>query len=211
MPERGSYVVFEGSDGVGKTTQLEHLRHRLDAAGIEASFTREPGGSDVGREVRMILLSPDIKIASALTEVALFTADRIEHWHQVIAPALEAGKLVVSDRNWYSTLAYQTANKPELAETIKAVTELMLPPDYVKPDLALVLYLDEAERQRRRDDREAEGIADWFEMRDSTYFERVNKLYRQTTRQMGAVAINASASQEDVAEAIWQQVSKLVT
>ncbi|HEX8390450.1 MAG TPA: dTMP kinase [Candidatus Saccharimonadales bacterium] len=207
MPERGVYSVLEGSDGVGKSTQLELLKQKLDELEVDAVFTREPGGTEFGHHVRNLLLNPNIEILSESTEIALFTAGRIEQWVGVIEPALNEDKLVVSDRNWYSTLAYQVASNPEVEARILAITELLLPPRYVEPDLALVLQVSEQERKRRRDKREEDAgtVADSFESRNDAYFEKVQRIYDGIPRRMGAVAINADGDERTVAKAVWSE------
>ena len=207
MSEKGTYVVVEGSDGVGKTTQLNLLRKKLDELEVDAVFTREPGGdTKLGKEVRRLLLSPDVDIKSHIAEIALFTADRAEVWAEIIDPALQADKLVVSDRNWYSTLAYQTAEDPSVEKQIVAVTTALLPARYVTPDLALVLTLSEEERRRRRDERDGDSFADSFEARNKEYFKKVYDVYERIPRQMGAVAISADPPPEIVFEHIWHQI-----
>jgi len=211
MSERGSYVVVEGSDGSGKSTQLELLRRKLDELEVDTVFTREPGGDhQLGIEVRRILLSPSVNMESNLTEIALFTADRCESWTKVIEPALEANKLVISDRNWFSTLAYQAASDPAVEEKIVAVTSALLPPRYVNPDLALVLTLSEEERNRRREAREKGNIADSFESRDSEFFRNVDKIYNRIPRQLGAKAIQAKGSPDQVFSQVWPHVEALL-
>lgn len=211
MSEIGKYTVIEGSDGVGKTTQLELLKRKLDEQGIDAVFTREPGGNTkLGTEVRRLLLSPEIPIKSHVAEIALFTADRAEVWAEIIEPALNAGKLVVSDRNWFSTLAYQTASDPEIEERIVAVTKALLPERYVTPDLAIVLTLSEEERKRRRDKREEGAIADSFEVRDEEYFKKVYDMYEWIPRRMGAVAISADPQPDEVFSVVWKEFETLL-
>ncbi len=98
------YIVFEGCEGVGKSTQLRFLKEYLEKAGRPAVFTREPGGTPLAEEIRQLILT---KPMSAETEAALFAAARCDHIDNLILPSLQEGKLVVCDRYIDSSLAYQ--------------------------------------------------------------------------------------------------------
>ena len=102
----GYFIVFEGPDGSGKTTQAELLYHRLIENGLPAILTEEPGGTEEGRRIRDILLNPSLAIGPK-TELFLFLADRALHVQKVIKPALSKSKTVICSRFMYSTLVYQ--------------------------------------------------------------------------------------------------------
>jgi dTMP kinase len=101
------FVTFEGVEGSGKTTQLQHLAVHLRARGHVVVETREPGGTPAGRAIRRLLLGPDAVPLSPLAELLLYCSDRTQHVSEVIRPALAAGSVVLSDRFSDSTLAYQ--------------------------------------------------------------------------------------------------------
>jgi dTMP kinase len=101
------FVTFEGIEGSGKSTQARALAAHLRAAGRDPLETREPGGTALGQEIRRLLLAPDAAPLTPLTELLLYCADRAEHVAGVIAPALDAGRVVVCDRFSDSTIAYQ--------------------------------------------------------------------------------------------------------
>lgn len=101
---KGKFIVFEGCEGVGKSTQLRLLKEYLGKTGQKAVFTREPGGTPVGEKIRSLLLGEEM---SAESEALLFAAARCEHIDKVILPALERGELVVCDRYVDSSIAYQ--------------------------------------------------------------------------------------------------------
>jgi len=103
---RGKFVVFEGPEGAGKSTQLALLRGRLTAAGRDPVFTREPGGTPTGDAIRSVVLDPQLRV-DPLTEFLLYSAGRAQHVADVIAPALAAGRDVVSDRFTAASVAYQ--------------------------------------------------------------------------------------------------------
>ena len=103
----GKLISFEGLDGAGKTTQIELLTHWLQARGIPYLHTREPGGTPLGAEIRRLLFErPDLDI-TPLAEAFLFQADRAHHFSTLVLPALEAGTLVVTDRCFDASIAYQ--------------------------------------------------------------------------------------------------------
>jgi dTMP kinase len=104
-PDRGLFISLEGGEGSGKSTLAGALAPRLEERGYGVCLTREPGGTELGREVQRILEGG--RAPTPLAELLLFAADRAQHVHQVIAPALAAGKIVVCDRFADSTLAYQ--------------------------------------------------------------------------------------------------------
>jgi dTMP kinase len=106
LKHRGTFVVLEGPEGAGKSTQLKILAQYLNQTGIEHVVTRDPGGTALGKQIRRILLNADTSV-SPLTELLLYEADRAQHVQEIIRPALEAGKLVLCDRYTGSTFAYQ--------------------------------------------------------------------------------------------------------
>src|SRR5207237_1679598 len=116
----GVFITFEGLDGCGKSTQMEKLAAALRAAGHEVVTTREPGGTAIGERIRELLLDSRTLGLDAKTELALMFAARAQHVEQVIRPALEAGKIVLSDRFTDSSEAYQGGGR-------KLGTERILP------------------------------------------------------------------------------------
>jgi len=104
---KGFFITFEGGEGVGKSTQVPLVAAELRKRGYEVVETREPGGTELGNEIRAILLSGNAGKMSAATEALLFTAQRAHHVERVIKPALAAGKIVISDRYAGTTYAYQ--------------------------------------------------------------------------------------------------------
>jgi dTMP kinase len=129
----GWFVVLEGPEGAGKTTQLKLLANHLSQLNIEYIVTRDPGGTELGKQIRRILLSADT-VVDPLTELLLYEADRAQHVRQVIRPALEAGKLVLCDRYTGSSLAYQGYGRGidlELIEELNAIATENLVPELV--------------------------------------------------------------------------------
>jgi dTMP kinase len=133
---RGFFITFEGGEGVGKTTQIPLVGAELERRGFEAVLTREPGGTDLGNEIRSILLNGAVDKMSPMTEALLFTAQRSHHVERVVRPALEAGKIVISDRYAGTTFAYQGWAHGLGVEKVEELYRLVFG-DF-RPDLAIV-------------------------------------------------------------------------
>lgn len=142
----GRFIVFEGGDGSGKSTQARLLAERLGAV-----LTREPGGTAVGAKIRSIVLDPALIEIAHRTEALLMAADRAQHVAELIRPALDAGRHVVSDRHVASSLAYQGVGRGLGVEVIAAVNEFAV--GEVRADLVILLEADpDAARGRLGDD-----------------------------------------------------------
>ncbi len=137
---RGLLISFEGLDGAGKTTQIDLLTHWLTEQGIDHLRTREPGGTPLGVEIRRLLFhQPELTI-TPLAEAFLFQADRAQHFATLVIPALEAGKLVITDRCFDSSIAYQGAAQGVGTELVEQLS--LLATQHHVPDLTFVLDLD---------------------------------------------------------------------
>lgn len=143
MSGRGAFVVFEGGDGVGKSTQVGLLSGRLAAAGHEVVTTLEPGGTRLGAVLRGLLLHGDGGDVGARTEALLYAADKAEHLHQVVLPALARGAVVVCDRYVDSMVAYQGAGRVLDADEVERVARWAT--GDLRPDLTVLLDLDPEE------------------------------------------------------------------
>lgn len=139
---RGALIVFEGIDGCGKSTQLARAADRLRARGIEPVVTREPTDGEWGRKIRAMAQSGEA--VAPETELEWFFADRAEHMRDVVDPALRDGRLVLSDRSYVSTVAYQGARGLDAA-TILADSEAA----FAKPDRVLLFEITPAEAAER--------------------------------------------------------------
>jgi dTMP kinase len=149
------FITFEGPDGCGKTTQLALLEAYLTEQGYLPCVTREPGGTDIGEQVRDVLHSPDNQEMHPRAEILLYSASRAQLVEQVIRPALAAGKIVLTDRFYDSTLAYQGYGHGLDLEALRQITRFAT--GGLKPDLTLYLEINpQAGLSRRQSDQGAE-------------------------------------------------------
>ncbi|MEM7252076.1 MAG: dTMP kinase [Pseudomonadota bacterium] len=172
MDKRGRFITIEGSEGVGKSTQIEAVCAYLRSCGVDLVVTREPGGTAISEAIRELLLDPDKASMHPDTELLLMFAARAEHLRQTIEPALVAGRWVFCDRFTDATYAYQGGGR-ELDATRIAVLEQWVHP-HTQPDLTVLLDIPVAiglERARAR------GPADRFERETDPFFERVRATY----------------------------------
>jgi dTMP kinase len=164
---RGHLIVFEGPEGVGKTTQLRMLGDWLQARCVRHTRVREPGGTQLGNEIRRLLLDPANEI-DARAEALLFMSSRATLIDQVVAPALERGELVLADRFFLSTYAYQIAGRGLSEEAIRSTNRFAT--SGLVPDLTLLFSAPAAERGARQVLR---GSTDRIEDAGADFHERV--------------------------------------
>jgi dTMP kinase len=166
--ERGVFVCFEGGEGSGKSTQSRLLRDALAAEGYAVLLTFEPGDTQVGREVRRIVLSPETGALADKTEVLLYAADKAEHVETMVLPALDRGEVVITDRYVDSALAYQGAGRSLLVEEVEQVTRWAT--GDLRPHLTVVLDIEPSsglERFEERDRIEGESLEFHERVRDA--------------------------------------------
>jgi dTMP kinase len=171
--ERGKLVVFEGTEGSGKSTQLRLLSDRLSAAGIPVMPLREPGGTRVGDLVRDILLNPDGDVTPA-AEALLFMASRAELVNREIQPALKRGDVVLMDRFFLSTYAYQIAGRGLAEADVRAAN--CLATGGIVPDLTIVLDFPSGDGITRAAMR---GIHDRIESSGENFHQRVERAFAE--------------------------------
>jgi dTMP kinase len=196
--DRGLFVVFEGGEGAGKTTQLAAFVKWLEARGEQVVQTREPGGTGIGTRVRELLLDPTATDMDQRTEALLYAADRAQHVAEVIQPALDSGKVVVSDRFVDSSLAYQGVARGLGIDKIFEISEWAT--DGLMPDLVFYLKLDHASGLRRvgtdKDRIETEGGE--FHERVADAYLRLAKKYPKRFAVIDAAGPPDSIHQEIV-------------
>ncbi|HYG90987.1 MAG TPA: dTMP kinase [Azospirillum sp.] len=166
---RGRFITLEGGEGAGKSTQLRLLADALAACGVEVVVTREPGGSPGAEEIRALLVSGETGRWSGMTEALLHTAARRDHLERTVWPALEAGRWVLCDRFFDSTMAYQGYGLGLGREPIEALQRVALG-DF-RPDLTLILDLPVETGLRRAVERR--GGEDRYERMDAAFHGRL--------------------------------------
>lgn len=139
---KGKFITFEGGDGAGKSLQVERFANYLRSKGLDVVITREPGGTEVGREIRRLLVEGNKDKFDEVAEVLLFYADRRIHLEKVIKPALKEGKYVISDRFNDSTIAYQYFGSKKFSD-LRILDDLyeIVAGDF-KPDMTILLDVD---------------------------------------------------------------------
>jgi dTMP kinase len=201
MGGRALFVVLEGGDGCGKSTQAAVLVARLRELGREVVATREPGATGVGKAIRTLVL--DAGDLDPRTEALLIAADRAEHVAEVIRPALERGAVVVSDRHVPSSLAYQGVARGLGVDDIARLSEWAT--GGLVPDAVIVLDVDPGVAAGRR-----AGPGDRMEREPAEFRVAVNQAYRDLAGRFGWVLLDGSAPVEAVAESIWKAVQPLL-
>lgn len=205
---RGRLITFEGGEGCGKSTQIRLLADRLQALGRTVRLLREPGGTPLGEKLRHLLKhDPDGVGMAAETELLLMNASRAELVRRVIRPALAAGEVVLCDRFFDSTTAYQGHGRGLPLHEVQAIIHLAVGES--RPDLTLWLRVPpEVGRARARARAGLDPLPDRFEAEHDAFFTRVDAGYAAiaAAEPERFMAVDAQASVEAVAERLWQQI-----
>ena len=174
----GTFITFEGIDGSGKSTQLKLLGNFLRAHGCDALLTREPGGTTLGLRLRAALLDA-MEEVDPLTELLVFAADRAQHVRRLLRPALEAGKIVISDRYADATVAYQGAGRGFSPELISQIVQLAT--EGLKPDLTLLfdVSIEESTYRTTRRSTSKTLTRDRLDIEHADFHTRVRDAYLQ--------------------------------
>jgi len=201
MATRGIFVVLEGGDGSGKSTQAARLVGRLREAGREVVATREPGATEVGASIRGLVLGGGG--IDPRTEALLIAADRAEHVAEVIRPALARGAVVVSDRYIPSSLAYQGVARGLGVDEIARLSDWAT--GGLQPDVVVLLDVPPDVAVRRR-----AGPEDRMEREPAEFRAMVNKAYRDLGEEFRWAVVDGTAHVDVVADRIWALVEPLV-
>jgi len=208
---RGRFISFEGGEGSGKSTQVKLLRDRLSGKGIDVILTREPGGAPGAEKIRQLLLTGEPDKWTAMTEVLLFYAARVDHLEKTILPALNSGQWVITDRYADSTFAYQGAGHGLNQAVIEEIHRIST--DDFWPDMTLLLDADPDEGLARANAREGEipqnQREDRFERMAGGYHQRLRRAFLDIAAQnpQRVKLIPAAGTIDVVAMRIWQQVA----
>ncbi len=203
----GKLITLEGVEGSGKSTQAELLREYLQERGYEVIITHEPGDTEVGKKIRQILLNPKHNKLSSKAELLLYEADRAQHVSQVIKPALKAGKVVVSDRYFDATLAYQGYARDIDKQLVTTLNQIAV--NSAIPDLTLLLDIDPEISLRRANQVTAQaGREDRIEAEKLSFHQQVRKGYLALAEQKERIkVINAQQS----IEKIFSEIKQILT
>jgi dTMP kinase len=206
---RGVFITFEGSEGCGKSTQVQRLATRLEQAGVAVLVTREPGGTAIGEKIRDLLqFAPESFAMTPETEVLLFEASRSQLVRETIQPALEKGTVVISDRFFDSTTVYQGVARKLSPEIVEALNAFAV--GAARPDLTFVLDVD-VDTARARMLRRVRPVAvlDRMEQEPVEFYERVWAGYRELAqREPERIRLLDGSRSADAIEAeIWREVA----
>jgi dTMP kinase len=203
---RGKFITFEGGEGTGKSTQAAMLTSRLESCGLAVQLTREPGGSPGAEIIRHVLLTGAAKPLGADVEAMLFAAARDDHVRCTILPALRSGKWVICDRFADSTRVYQGILGQVDQKLINVLERVSV--GELSPDLTVILDLPVQVGLERAKQRRGTTEADRFEGEGAEFHEKLRDAYLAvaTHEPDRCVVIDASASKDVVANAVWQAV-----
>ena len=202
----GRFITLEGGEGTGKSTQIRRLAAALEEKGIAVLCTREPGGSPGAQEIRKLMVEGEPGRWDAVTETLLAYAARVDHVARTIGPALLADRWVISDRFNDSTFAYQGVGRGLARETIRRIDSAVL--DDFAPDLTLILDLDVKTGLQRALARS--GAENRFEKFGPEFHEKLRQAFLDIAKRSPerCRVIDASGTEEQVAEAIFAAVSR---
>jgi dTMP kinase len=206
------FITFEGGDGTGKSTQIRLLKRHLTAQGKACLTTREPGGTVLGQLLRKILLESGNHPISSTTELFLYLADRAQHVHEVIAPAITQGKIVLSDRHTDSTVAYQGYGRGFDVQLLLSLNRIAS--QGLTPDITFLLdcpvELGLSRTVHRRSGPSKAKRADRFENENLEFHEKVRQGFLDLARAEPGrfYIIDASKSEQEVFAAVKEIIDR---
>ena len=206
--KRGFYIVGEGNDGTGKSTQIELLAKYIEKEfGLEVLVINEPGGTPIAEEIRHIIKNGSLE-RSAVTNLLLFTVCRYEVWFKEALPVLSRGGVVLSARNYLSSVVYQGLAEGLGSDYVRQVTAAFMDRRYMEPDLTVILSLEDDTRRTRLNQRGAAKNPDTFEVRGDDFQEKINQGYAGLVESDGFVEVDASRTIEQVQRSLRKVVVK---
>ena len=174
---KGIFIVLEGPDGSGKTTQINKLKEYLEEMDKQCLITREPGGTRIGEAIRQIILNPDYKEMSDVTEMLLYAASRAQIIHDLIGPAIEEGKVVICDRFVDSSIVYQGIARGLGIDTVSMINAPGI--GIYQPDLVFFIDIPEEEGLARK---KHQKKLDRLEQESIDFHHMVSEGYRQVLK-----------------------------
>lgn len=202
--DKGYFISFEGMDGSGKSTQINELKCYLEQKGFEVILTREPGGTDIGEQIRRIILDPDNSEMTHITEAMLYAASRAQHIEEVILPAVASGKIVICDRFVDSSVAYQGFGRG-ITECVNAINAYAV--QDCMPDITFLLKVKPqigSERIKHREKDRIELEASEFHQAVFDGYERLEAAFPERI-----VGIDAARSIGEIQQEIVMHVDRL--
>lgn len=204
----GKYIVIEGNDGTGKSTQVELLHQKLESSGISCVEIHEPAGVPIADHIRDIIKNGTLE-RDGLVNVLLFTAARRAIWEQQIRPSLVKGIWVLSARSWISTVVYQGYGEGIDENLIHNITRQFVGESYLQTDLTCILHVDDTTRNERIVKRGELDKPDTFESKDQAFQGAVNNGYQVYAKANNLPVIDASRSIHAIHQDIWHLVQTL--
>ena len=207
----GCFITFEGTEGSGKSTQLKLLGERLQTLGRPFRFLREPGGTPIGEEIRHTLQhSHENAAMTPEAELLLVNASRAQLAREVIRPALAAGEIVVCDRFYDSTTAYQGYGRQLDLKWVQRIIDFAV--GDTRPNLTLFLHVPLAVSEQRRQSRTSAPERDRMEEAGRAFFERVEKGYMAiaAAEPNRIKTVDATKPIEVVSEEIWKHIAAML-
>ena len=203
---RGKFITFEGGEGCGKSTQVKRLKEALEKTGVEVLLTREPGGTWLSEEIRHLIKDQTTDAPCDRSELLLFLAARAQLVKNVIRPALEAGKWVVSDRFSDSTIAYQGYGRGLPLDILKDMNNFAC--EGLKPDLTLLLDVTPETPHARMHQREeaTNTTSDRIELAGDEFHRRLRRGFAELAKVCPEriVTIDANGTVDEVWENVWK-------
>lgn len=202
------FITFEGLDYSGKSTQVQLLVSRLSRKQFNVLLLREPGGTDIGERIRTILLDKEAMAMTTIAELFLFSASRAQLVEEVIRPALDGGLIVVCDRFYDSTTAYQGSGRQIGQETVQAINRAAV--GGLVPALTLFIDIPPEEVEKRM--RRVQGGKDRMESNGRDFYQRVRDGYMElANKEKRFVVINGMQSIDVIEEEVWTHVESHLT
>ena len=198
------YIVIEGQDGTGKSTQAELLKKHFEDQGKEVVMMEEPDGDlPQAHDLHDMILTRGYDL-EPLTNVLLFTAARVELWKKIAEPVLKRGGVVISARNFWSTIAYQGYGEGVSRSKIIKITKELLPEKYFTPDYGFILtVLDEVRLERQKGRGKAKET---FESKPNEFQQKVNAAYPKIAKDFNLTLVDASGTIEEIFTSILSKL-----